>query len=209
MMKLTTARIVEASMAIFHEAGYAGLSMRQVADRLGVHAGSLYYHVRDKNALLCLLADQVAQQAYDEGTAALDALPPEAAWPDRIIAQAAALRRALLRHPGGAVLLAGSPRTLSPAALGLMERLLRTLSDAGVPARHRSVAADTVLSHITGFVLQEQAEPVTPDVRGVDVAELAERFPMTFAEAGAGDQDKKFGHAVQLLCAAIQTVIAT
>ncbi|WP_329048356.1 TetR/AcrR family transcriptional regulator C-terminal domain-containing protein [Amycolatopsis sp. NBC_01488] len=207
-MKLTTARIVEASMAVFHEVGYAGLSMRQVADRLGVHAGSLYYHVRDKNALLCLMADRVAQQAYDDGTAALDALPPEAAWPERIVAQAEALRGTLLRHPGGAVLLASSPCTLSPAALGLMERLLRTLGDAGVPVAHRSVAADAVLSHVTGFVLQEQAEPVTPDVRAVDVAELAQRFPLTFAEAGAGDQDEKFHHAVRLLCAAIRAAIA-
>ncbi|WP_328610236.1 TetR/AcrR family transcriptional regulator C-terminal domain-containing protein [Amycolatopsis sp. NBC_00345] len=206
-MKLTTARIVEASMAVFHEVGYAGLSMRQVADRLGVHAGSLYYHVRDKNTLLCLMADRVAQQAYDDGTAALDALPGEAAWPDRIVAQAEALRRALLRHPGGAVLLAGSPRTLSPAALGLMERLLHTLSGAGVPVAHRGVAADTILSHITGFVLQEQAEPGTPDVRAADVAELAERFPLTFAEAGTAAQDEKFGHAVRFLCAAIQAVI--
>ncbi|WP_410631123.1 TetR/AcrR family transcriptional regulator [Amycolatopsis sp. cmx-4-83] len=206
-MKLTTARIVEASMAVFHDVGYAGLSMRRVADRLGVHAGSLYYHVRDKNALLCLMADRVAQHAYDEGTTALEALPAEAAWADRIVAQAHALRRALLRHPGGAVLLAGSPRTLSPAALGLMERLLRTLSEAGVPVSHRGVAADTVLSHVTGFVLQEQAQPATSDVRAVDVAELAERFPMTFAEAGAGDQDEKFTDAIRLLCAAVKTVV--
>ncbi|WP_103355864.1 TetR family transcriptional regulator [Amycolatopsis sp. CA-128772] len=207
-MKLTTIRIVEASMAVFQEVGYAGLSMRRVADRLGVHAGSLYYHVRDKNALLCLMADRVAQEAYDDGTAALEALPEGAGWPDRIVAQAETLRRALLRHPGGAVLLTVSPRTLSPAALGLMERLLRTLSSAGVPGSLRGVAADAVLSHVTGFVLQEQAEPVTPDLRSVDVSDLAERFPLTFAEAGAGDQDEKFHQAVRILCAAFRTTIA-
>ncbi|MDT8914239.1 TetR/AcrR family transcriptional regulator C-terminal domain-containing protein [Amycolatopsis sp. PS_44_ISF1] len=202
-MKLTAARIVEASMAVFHEVGYAGLSMRQVADRLGVHAGSLYYHVRDKNALLCLMADRVAQQASDEGATALAALPPDAPWPDRIVAQAGALRQALLRHPGGAVLLAGSPRTLSPAALGLMERLLRTLAEAGVPAGPRAIAADAILSHVTGFVLQEQAEPGTPEVREADIAALAERFPLTFTEAGAATPEEKFAGAVRLLCRAL------
>ncbi|MET8853473.1 TetR/AcrR family transcriptional regulator [Amycolatopsis sp. NPDC004625] len=207
-MKLTPARIVEASMVVFHEVGAAGLSMRRVADRLGVHAGSLYYHVRDKNALLCLMADRVAQQAYDDGTTALDSLPPEAGWQEQVVAQAEALRHTLLRHPGGAALLAGSPRTLSPAALGLMERLLRTLSHAGVPATHRSVAADAVLSHVTGFVLQEQSEPGVPDPREEDVAALAARFPLTFAEAGAGDQDEKFRRAVRFLCAAVQAAMA-
>ena len=208
-MKLTLDRIVDASMAVFAEVGYHGLSMRQVADRLDVHAGSLYYHVRDKNALLGLMADRVAQQAYDAGTAALAALPADATWQDRIHAQAVSLRHAILRHPGGAVLLAGSPRTLSAGALALMERMLHTLREAGVPTEHRAVAADTVLSHLTGFVLQEQTEPATPDVRAEDLADLAERFPLTFTEAGPGDQDERFSTSVRLLCAAIHTVIPT
>ncbi len=205
MAKLTRDRIVDAGMAVFAEAGYQGLSMRQVADRLDVHAGSLYYHVRDKNALLALLADQVTQRAYDAGTEALAALPAGATWQDRVYAQAAALRRTILAHPGGAELLAGSPRTLSGGALGLMERLLGTLEEAGVPASARGVAADTVLSHLTGFVLQEQSDSAPPDVRAEDIAELAARFPLTFAEAAAGDQDERFAASVRLLCAGIRT----
>ncbi|MYR87253.1 TetR family transcriptional regulator, partial [Streptomyces sp. SID685] len=42
-MKLTKERIVDAGMAVFSEVGYQNLSMRQVADRLDAHAGSLYY----------------------------------------------------------------------------------------------------------------------------------------------------------------------
>jgi AcrR family transcriptional regulator len=155
-VKLTLDRIVDASMAVLAEVGYHGLPMRQVADRLDVHAGSLYYHVRDKNALLGLMADRVAQQAHDAGTIALAALPADATWQDRIHTQAVSLRHAILRHPGGAVLLAGSPRTLSAGALALMERMLHTLREAGVPTEHRAVAADAVLGHLTGFVLQEQ-----------------------------------------------------
>lgn len=75
-MKLTKERIVDAGMAVFAEVGYHNLSMRQVADRLDAHAGSLYYHVRGKDELLTLMADRVCRQAYDTGTAALAALPP-------------------------------------------------------------------------------------------------------------------------------------
>ncbi len=207
-MKLTLDRIVAASMAVFAETGYHGLSMRRVADRLGVHAGSLYYHVKDKDALLRLMADQVAQQAFDAGTEALAGLAEDAPWPDRVHAQAAALRQTIRSHPGGAALLASSPQTLSPGALGLMERLLGTLKQAGVPAADRIIAADTVLSHITGFVLQEQTEPVALDgVSPQDLAALAERFPLTFAEAPAGEQDAKFTASIDLLCAAIESAI--
>jgi TetR/AcrR family tetracycline transcriptional repressor len=172
--------------------------MRQVADRLGVHAGSLYYHVKNKEALFALLADRVASEAYGAGTAALTALGSEAAWSEQALAQMSALRATTRAHRGGAVLLASSPRTLSPGALSLMERLLQTLQRAGVPAEHAIVAADTLLSHVTGFVLQEQSEQL-----GMGAADLAERFPLVVAGAGRYDADALFSRSVQLICTAI------
>ncbi|MEU8659181.1 TetR/AcrR family transcriptional regulator [Actinoplanes philippinensis] len=199
-MKLTRERIVEAGLVTFAEHGYQGLSMRQVAERLGVHAGSLYYHVRNKDALLALLADRVAARAYDAGERALADLPPGADWVDRVEAQAVALRLTLREHAGGPLLLAGSPSMLSPGALSLMERLLATLRDAGVPDRDRPVAADVLMSHVTGFVLQEQAKPEIPPSAHADMAALAARFPLTFA-AGAHDTDELFTRSIRLLCA--------
>lgn len=207
-VKLSTDRIIDAGMATFAEVGYQGLSMRRVAERLDVHAGSLYYHVRNKDALLRLMADRIAQQAYDAGSAALAALPEEAGWRARIEAQALTLRESIRRHPGGPLLLADSPSMLSPGALSLMERLLETLRDAGVPEEHRVIVADTLLSHVTGFVLQEQSRSPGPAVDRQDVTDLHERFPMTTAEASRHDQDEKFIRSVRLLCSAAQTTIA-
>ncbi|MFJ2739405.1 TetR/AcrR family transcriptional regulator [Streptomyces sp. NPDC087440] len=206
-MKLTAERIVEAGMATFAETGYHGFSVRQVADRLDVHAGSLYYHVPSKAALLQLMADRVVRQAYDEGTAALAALPPQAHWPDRITAQSVALRHSIRRHPGGAILLAGSPKTLSPGALSLMERLLDTLAEAGVPAEHCATAADTILSHITGYVLQEQSDPPAAPITPDGVAELRRSYPLTVAAASAHGPDERFTRSLDLLCAGITTLI--
>ncbi|WNI23509.1 TetR/AcrR family transcriptional regulator C-terminal domain-containing protein [Streptomyces sp. ITFR-16] len=201
-MKLTKERIVDAGMAVFAEVGYQNLSMRQVADRLDTHAGSLYYHVRGKDELLNLMADQVCRRAYDAGTEALAALPPAAPWQDHIAAQAAALRLSIKQHPGGAQLLAESPGTLSTGALSLMERLLRTLLDAGLPADHCAVAADTLLSHVTGFVLQEQNQPATPPaVTAERYAELCERFPLLMSPSTPRlSQDEKFTRSIRLLC---------
>ena len=206
-MKLSTDRIIDAGMATFAEGGYQALSMRRVAERLDVHAGSLYYHVRNKDALLALMADRIARQAYDAGSAALAALPEGADWQARIEAQAVTLRESIRRHPGGPILLADSPNMLSTGALSLMERLLETLRDAGVPAGHRIIVADTLLSHITGFVLQEQSESPTPAVGRQDVADLHERFPMTTTEAPGHAPDEKFLRSVRLLCAAALTTI--
>lgn len=202
-MKLSADRIIDAGMAVFAEAGYHGLSMRMVAKRLDVHAGSMYYHVPNKGALLQLMADRLAQQAYDAGTAALAALPDTAGWPERVEAQAVALRQSLLRHPGGAVMFADSPKVLSTGALSLMERLLRLLKDAGIRDEHLGIAGDTVFSHVTGFVLQEQSEPPALDVTAEDIAELHRRYPVTVAAAATHDPDEKFLRSVRLLCAGI------
>ncbi|MFF7994036.1 TetR/AcrR family transcriptional regulator [Kitasatospora xanthocidica] len=209
-MKLTKERIVDAGMAVFAEVGYQNLSMRQVADRLDTHAGSLYYHVRGKDELLALMADRVCRQAYDAGTGALAALPPDAAWQDRVEAQAAALRLSIKQHPGGAQLLAESPGTLSTGALSLMERLLRTLRDAGLPADHRGIAADTLLSHVTGFVLQEQNQPAAPPPVTAELyADLCRRFPLLMdPSAPRLGQDEKFTRSVRLLCAGFAALLA-
>ena len=54
-MALTKRAVVEAAGAILDEFGLADLSMRRVADVLGVQPGALYYHVPNKQSLLCLL----------------------------------------------------------------------------------------------------------------------------------------------------------
>ncbi|MFJ8165874.1 TetR/AcrR family transcriptional regulator [Streptomyces sp. NPDC096136] len=207
-MKLTKERIVDAGMAVFAEVGYQNLSMRQVADRLDTHAGSLYYHVRGKDELLALMADRVCRRGYDAGTEALDSLTPAATWQDRVEAQATTLRRAIAQHPGGAQLLAESPRTLSTGALSLMERLLRTLLDAGLPADRCHIAADTLLSHVTGFVLQEQSRPAAPPPVTAELyTDLCRRFPLVMDPLlQRPGQDEKFTQSVRLLCAGFATL---
>ncbi|MFG2826388.1 TetR/AcrR family transcriptional regulator [Streptomyces sp. NPDC048434] len=206
-MKLTADRIIDAGMAVFAQAGYHGLSMRRVAEQLDAHAGSLYYHVPNKAALLQLMADRVARQAYDAGSAALAALPGRAGWQQRVEAQAITLRQGIRQHPGGAVMFADSPKVLSTGALSLMERLLQTLNDAGVPDEQAGIAADALFSHLTGFVLQEQSESTAPTISAEDITDLHERFPRTVTTAAAHDQDEKFIRSVRLLCAGIETLV--
>ncbi|WP_276611588.1 TetR/AcrR family transcriptional regulator C-terminal domain-containing protein [Cryptosporangium phraense] len=129
---------------------------------------------------------------------------PDAPWEQRVGAQLEALRQSLRARTGAPALLAASPALLSPAALALMERLQRTLDAAGVAPAERAVAADTLLSYVTGFVLQEQSDSATP-VDAERAADLAARYPLTVA--GDPDPDAMFGTSLRLLYAGIATLI--
>ena len=47
----TRATIIEKAKALFIEHGYHGLSMREIAEKVGVSKPALYYHFRDKEEL--------------------------------------------------------------------------------------------------------------------------------------------------------------
>jgi TetR/AcrR family transcriptional regulator, tetracycline repressor protein len=92
-MALTRAAIVAAALGILERYGLADLSMRRVAESLGVQAGALYYHVPNKQSLLAAVADEVLTGL--EGSASVGD------W-------AVAYRRALLAVRDGAELVAST-----------------------------------------------------------------------------------------------------
>lgn len=53
-----TKSLLEAAAAIIKEQGVEGLSMRKLADKVGVSRTAPYHHFKDKNALLCALAER-------------------------------------------------------------------------------------------------------------------------------------------------------
>ena len=54
--------VVEAALAMLNDQGADALSMRGLAERLGVKAASLYWHLRDKEQLLELLAEAIVDR---------------------------------------------------------------------------------------------------------------------------------------------------
>lgn len=96
---LNSTSIVEAAMEVLDRDGIGGLSMRVLADRLDVKAASLYYHVRNKDALLQAIADRVAREVND-------AADPADGWRPMLTAMAVRLRAVLRAHPGAATVVA-------------------------------------------------------------------------------------------------------
>ncbi len=65
-------RIVDEAAALFLEQGYAATTLRQLADVVGMKAGSLYYHFSSKDELLTEILQrgiEIMQQAFDTASA--------------------------------------------------------------------------------------------------------------------------------------------
>ena len=66
MKKLSRKKqIIEIAQNMFREKGYAGTSMRDLANAVGIEAASLYNHIKSKEELLLLICVDVAQDFFD------------------------------------------------------------------------------------------------------------------------------------------------
>src|SRR5215831_3256826 len=95
---LDQAQIVRAALALLDEVGLDELTMRRLADRLGVKAASLYRHVHDKDELLALLADEISGE--------IPIVEPHGSWKNQLAEMARNARHGLLAHRDGARILA-------------------------------------------------------------------------------------------------------
>src|ERR687884_114906 len=81
-------RLVREALALLDAAGFDALTMRRLAERLGVQAASLYNHVRDKHELLALLADAICGEVREPD--------PRRPWREQLEAVAWGYPRGLL-----------------------------------------------------------------------------------------------------------------
>ena len=144
---LDRARVVHTALDLMDHVGLDGLTMRRLAEALGVTAGSLYRHVRDKDELLVLLADALSGQ--------VPMLAEDVPWRDALRSMAAGYRRVLLAHRDAARLLAGT-RPAGPRRLQHIETMLRVLVAAGFNGADAAWAA----YHFNNLVTESVADEV-------------------------------------------------
>jgi AcrR family transcriptional regulator len=143
---LTKERVLRTAVLVADEGGVASLTMRRLAQRLGVEAMSLYHHVANKNEILNGMVDVVFSE--------IDLPPSEAGWKTCMRRRAISARDVLSRHPW-AVGLMESRANPGPATLRHHDAVIGILRQAGfsvVLAAHAFSALD---SYIYGFALQE------------------------------------------------------
>ena len=158
VVRIRAEDIIEAAFAVLDEHGLDGLTTRRVTQRLGVAVGAIYWHVRDKQELLRLLADRIVANAGQALPAGCDR-----EWDGQLVEAARGMRRAMLAHRDGARLVAGYA-PVGARSVAAVEAGLAALVAKGLPLELAALAGDTVMSYVTGFVLQEQTvRPVHAD----------------------------------------------
>lgn len=165
-MALTRPQIVDAAYDILRRHGLAGLTMRRLAQCLGVQPGALYYHVASKQELLAAVAEHILGNSAHT-VSATD--PAQAAWD---------IRQALLPVPDSADVIS-FVQAFRPDTLVAFQQLQR-LFEKQLPNRQARWAAQTLIHYVLGFVAEEhnRAELVRAGISGEppDQVESSEAF---------------------------------
>ena len=148
---LTRKRILDAAIKSADKSGIATLSMRKLAQALGVQAMSLYNHVTDKEDVLDGIVDIVV------GEIGLPSINGN--WQTAMRQRAVSARAVLLRHPWAAMLIM-SRINIGPAMLAYVNATIGCLREAGFPYKVADHAWNAIDSHIYGFTLQELDFPL-------------------------------------------------
>ncbi|MGW6533451.1 TetR/AcrR family transcriptional regulator C-terminal domain-containing protein [Streptomyces venezuelae] len=210
--KLDRTRVARTALDLLNETGLEGLTLRGIAQRLDVKAPALYWHFKDKQALLDEMATEMMRRMGEEFLAT-----PDADWRVALTAAMRGMRAHLLRYRDGAKVFSGTHYTdLSYAAP--MEAHLRVLAGAGFAPDAAARAWFTAYSYTIGFVIEEQAAggpgPGRGDDGGYDLAARAERLAAYPLAAAAGEvmfrsHDRGFEEGLAAIVTGIGATLAT
>jgi TetR/AcrR family transcriptional regulator, tetracycline repressor protein len=198
--RLTGSRVVAEARRIGADEGVEALTMRRLADALGVLPNALYTYFPDKAAILDAVLDDLIGDVER---------PDPNASPRRALASLmASYRRLLLTQPGLIALTVTRPQ-IGPKAIRLREDGLTLLTRAGLSDADAVRAYLALFAYTTGYVSFEIARPAgerdaaqRADARKVHESLPADEFPTTRALASRlakrpGDAD--FTHGLERL----------
>ncbi|MET3668084.1 tetracycline resistance transcriptional repressor TetR [Caulobacter sp. 1776] len=170
-MKVDRRRILETALELLNEVGVDALSTRVIAERLGVRQPALYWHFKNKRALLDAMNGEILARAHEAR------VPREGeAWQDFVRRNARSFRAALLSYRDGARVHAGTEA--EPGDLDHVEAQAMALVRAGfspAQAMHLFIA---VSRYVVGCVLEEQASPMDGAIEQAQLDEAAKAYPV-------------------------------
>ncbi len=147
-MKIDKDQIVTAALALLNERGLDRLTTRALAERLGVKQPALYWHFKDRHALLNAMNDAIEAEFRLSSP-----LAANMKWQDYMFQLGINFRQALLAYRDGARVHAGTR-----ANRNQLEQHMSVLIDAGLPISLAIQLLVSVGRFVVGWVLEEQAE---------------------------------------------------
>ena len=134
MNKLQREAVIRTALELLNDVGMEGLTTRRLAERLGVQQPALYWHFKNKRALLDALAEAMLTINHTHSTPRDDD-----DWRSFLKGNACSFRRALLAYRDGARIHAGT-RPAAPQ-MEKADAQLRFLCDAGFSAGDATYAS--------------------------------------------------------------------
>lgn len=171
--KLTKGAVVDRALKLADETGLDALTIRKLAQELGVTPMALYWHFRGKDELL----DGLAERLWSEIDVDLDR---SAQWPDQLRTMVESLTSVMRAHPAAAQLLMHSEKQ-SGAALHVTEVALDILRGAGFAPLQASEIARSGLWTGIMLVMSEPGERSLKSMSEQERAELQRKKMVTLA----------------------------
>ncbi len=150
---LSRERILLTAIHLADKGGLESLSMRKLAQEMGVQAMSLYNYVASKDDLLDGIVDLVVGE--------IEVPDLSAEWQTAMRRRAHSAHQVLLRHPWATMPMV-SRINVGPAMLRYIDATLGCLCAAGFSFELVDRAWNAIDSHIYGFTLQELNFPIEP-----------------------------------------------
>lgn len=160
---LSTERIRQGALEIIDTLGLEALSMRRLAEHLGVRAASLYNHMATKDDLLHELANAVMDEVDVSGF--------DLDWATGLTTWARSYRAALSAHPNLVPFIASGPARRE-AALRRADAVHGGLTRAGWPQRYATMIGASTKYLVVGGAMGSFSGGFVDDVGVYD-----DRFP--------------------------------
>jgi TetR/AcrR family transcriptional regulator, tetracycline repressor protein len=205
-MKLQRDVVIQTALDLLDEVGIDGLSTRRLAEKLGVQSPALYWHFKNKRALLDAMAKAMMVEAGMD-----QPVEPGADWREWIAEDARRFRRGLLARRDGARLHAGTRP--EPEEFAAVESETALLCAQGLSPADALRAEIAIGRYVVGWVLEEQADAADAGEREgerMTAAGLA-GYPLLaegMAAVRDADPDAEFDYGLGLLLDGIAARLA-
>ncbi|MET9957550.1 TetR/AcrR family transcriptional regulator [Streptomyces sp. NPDC006326] len=165
---LSRDKVLAAAVGVADTGGIAALTIRSLAQELGVKPMSVYHHVPNKEAII----DGIVDVVFGE----IDLPPADADWRTALRHRARSARSVLRRHPWATAVMESRAHP-GPATLRHHDAVIATLRRGGFPFALAAHAYSLLDSYVYGFALTEAALPFDPQDAGGAAAEFLAAFP--------------------------------
>jgi AcrR family transcriptional regulator len=169
---LSRERVLDGALAVADAGGIAALTIRSLAEKLGVKPMSVYHHVANKDEILDCIVDLVFSE--------IELPVPGGDWRTEMRRRAISARQVLRRHPW-AIQLLQSRTSPGAATLRHHDAVIGSLRGAGFSVAMTAHAFALIDSYVFGFALSEAALPINGPETVTEVAETMMRNHFTEA----------------------------